>query len=144
MVVYWITGEMFFAGLAVFNAFLNLFNLLPILPLDGGHVLKSISFSMNSKLGIFFMCTCCSWWCHIKLPIRPSTIWFFLLIMGSLEIVFEWRGRHQSHLLPLDRYGQIISSVWYIGLVSSLIGIIWYFASSGDALLQLPMQILGT
>jgi hypothetical protein len=64
--------------------------------------------------------------------------------MGSLEIVFEWRARHHSHLLPLDKYGQLVSAAWYVGLVSSLIGIIWYFASSGDALLQLPMQILGT
>ncbi|MUI53290.1 site-2 protease family protein [Aliivibrio fischeri] len=143
MVVYWITGEMFFAGLAVFNAFLNLFNLLPILPLDGGHVLKSISFSMNSKLGIF-LCALAAVSGVILSYQLGLALFGFLLIMGSLEIVFEWRGRHQSHLLPLDRYGQIISSVWYIGLVSSLIGIIWYFASSGDALLRLPMQILGT
>jgi len=52
LVAYIVTGEIFFAGLAAFNALLNLFNLLPILPLDGGHVLKSISFSMDSKVGI--------------------------------------------------------------------------------------------
>lgn len=143
MVVYWVTGEMFFAGLAVFNAFLNLFNLLPILPLDGGHVLKSISFSMNSKLGIA-MCALAAIGGVILSYQLGLALFGFLLIMGSLEIVFEWRARHHSHLLPLDKYGQIVSTVWYVGLVSSLIAIIWYFASSGDALLQLPMQILGT
>lgn len=51
VVTYWLTGEAFFAALAVFNALLNLFNLLPILPLDGGHILKSITFSMNSWWG---------------------------------------------------------------------------------------------
>lgn len=143
MIIYWVTGEIFFAGLAAFNAFLNLFNLLPILPLDGGHVLKSISFSMNSKLGIF-LCALTAIGGIILSYYLGLALFGFLLIMGSLEIIFEWRSRHYSHLLPLDRYGQIISSVWYIGLVSALIGIIWYFASSGDALLQLPMQILGT
>lgn len=143
VVVYWITGEMFFAGLAVFNAFLNLFNLLPILPLDGGHVLKSISFSMNSKLGIT-LCALAAVGGVILSYQLGLALFGFLLIMGSLEIVFEWRARHHSHLLPLDKYGQIVSTAWYIGLVSSLIAIIWYFASSGDALLQLPMQILGT
>ena len=143
IVVYWITGEMFFAGLAVFNAFLNLFNLLPILPLDGGHVLKSISFSMNSKLGIT-LCALAAVGGIILSYQLGLALFGFLLIMGSLEIVFEWRSRHHSHLLPLDKYGQLVSTAWYVGLVSSLVGIIWYFASSSDALLQLPMQILGT
>ncbi len=143
MVVYWITGEMFFAGLAVFNAFLNLFNLLPILPLDGGHVLKSISFSMNSKLGIT-LCALAAIGGVILSYQLGLALFGFLLIMGSIEIVFEWRARHHSHLLPLDKYGQLVSAAWYVGLVSSLICIIWYFACSGDALLQLPMQILGT
>jgi Zn-dependent protease len=143
MIAYWITGEMFFAGLAVFNALLNLFNLLPILPLDGGHVLKSISFSMNSKIGIIACALAAV--AGVILSYRLGlTLFGFLLIMGSLEIIFEWRQRHQSHLLPLDRYGQIFSTVWYVSLVAAFIGIIAYFASLGDSLLSLPLQILGT
>lgn len=141
--LYWATGEMFFAGLAVFNALLNLFNLLPILPLDGGHVLKSISFSMNSMLGIV-LCVAAAIGGVILSYQLNLTLFGFLLIMGSVEILFEWKGRHHSHLLPLDRYGQIVSFAWYVGLVSGLISIIWYFASTGDQLLSLPMQILGT
>lgn len=143
VLVYWVTGEIFFAGLAVFNAFLNLFNLLPILPLDGGHVLKSISFSMNSLAGIV-LCTAAALGGVVLSYSLGLTLFGFLLIMGTLEIVLEWRGRHNSHLLPLDRYGQIVSAVWYIALVTSLIGIIWYFAGTGDQLLQLPLLILGT
>ncbi|MCK6263578.1 site-2 protease family protein [Vibrio sp. ZSDE26] len=143
LIAYTITGNMFFAGLAVFNAFLNLFNLLPILPLDGGHVLKSISFSMNSVAGIV-LCAAGAIGGVILSYSLGLTLFGFLLIMGTVEIVLEWKQRHNSHLLPLDRYGQVVSAVWYIGLVSSLIGIIWYFASTGDALLQLPLQILGT
>ena len=142
-VAYLVTGEMFFAGLAVFNAFLNLFNLLPILPLDGGHVLKSISFSMNSVAGIV-LCTLAALGGVALSYSLGLTLFGFLLVMGTLEIVFEWRGRHYSHLLPLDRYGQIVSAVWYIALVTGLIGIIWYFAGTGDQLLQLPLMILGT
>lgn len=143
LLIYLATGEMFFAGLAVFNAFLNLFNLLPILPLDGGHVLKSISFSMNSVAGIV-LCTAAAAGGVVLSYSLGLTLFGFLLIMGMLEIVFEWRGRHHSHLLPLDRYGQIVSAVWYVGLVAGLIGIIWFFASTGDQLLQLPLLILGT
>ncbi|KJY83897.1 Zn-dependent protease [Vibrio galatheae] len=143
LLVYLVTGEMFFAGLAVFNAFLNLFNLLPILPLDGGHVLKSISFSMNSLTGIV-LCTAAAAGGVVLSYSLGLTLFGFLLIMGMLEIVIEWRGRDHSHLLPLDRYGQIVASIWYLGLVSALIGIIWFFASTGDQLLSLPLLILGT
>nr|WP_017037960.1 site-2 protease family protein [Vibrio genomosp. F10] len=143
VIAYWVTGNLFFAGLAVFNAFLNLFNLLPILPLDGGHILKSISFSMNSVTGIV-LCAAGAIGGIVLSYSLGLTLFGFLLIMGTIEIVLEWKQRHHSHLLPLDRYGQIISSIWYVGLVFGLISIIGYFASTGDALLQLPLQILGT
>ncbi|MBA5763278.1 site-2 protease family protein [Vibrio sp. 404] len=141
--VYWLTGEMFFAGLAAFNAFLNLFNLLPILPLDGGHILKSISFSLNSITGLV-LCTVTAIGGIALSYMLGLSLLGFLLIMGTLEILMEWRYRHSSHLLPLDRYGQCVAAAWYVALVTGLVAIIWYFAQSGDALLQLPLQILGT
>ena len=44
VVLYYATEMEIFAGVAVLSALLNLFNLLPILPLDGGHVLKALVF----------------------------------------------------------------------------------------------------
>ena len=66
----------------------------------------------------------------------------FLLLIGSFEIILEWKFRHQSHLLPLNRYGQFISIIWYLAVLLSFIGIIVYFASSGDDILNLPLLIL--
>lgn len=141
LVAYWVTGNIFFAGLATFNALLNLFNLLPILPLDGGHILKSISFSMNSVAGLVACVIGAAVGVYVSYSFGLALLGFLLLI-GSLEIVFEWRSRHQSHLLPLDRYGQLFSTVWYLLTVGSLVAIIWYFASSGDDMLALPLKIL--
>ena len=141
MVAYWITGNIFFAGLASFNALLNLFNLLPILPLDGGHILKSITFSMNSMVGLIACIAGAAVGVFISYSLGLALLGFLLLI-GSLEIVFEWKTRHQSHLLPLDRYGQIFSTIWYFLTVAILIGIIWYFAGSGDDMLAMPLEIL--
>lgn len=143
MLAYWLTGNVFFAGLATFNALLNLFNMLPILPLDGGHVLKSISFSMNSKIGLLACIAGAAAGVFISYSLGLALLGFLLLI-GSLEIIFEWRSRHQSHLLPLDRYGQLFSSVWYLLTVSGLLSVIFYFADSGEKLLALPLQILGS
>lgn len=141
LVAYWLTGNIFFAGLATFNALLNLFNLLPVLPLDGGHILKSISFSMNSIIGLVGTVAGALLGVYVSYSLGLA-LFGFLLLVGSLEIVFEWRGRHQSHLLPLDRYGQWFSAIWYLLTVGSLIGIIWYLASSGDDMLALPLKIL--
>lgn len=141
LLAYVVSGMPFFAGLAVFNAFLNLINLLPILPLDGGHVLKSISFSMNNKLGIVICVAAAALGIFISYSLGLS-LFMFLMIIGCMEIFMEWRTRHNSHLLPLDRYGQIFSAVWYTLLVSCLIGIIWYFGASGDEVMGLPLKIL--
>lgn len=143
LIIFWLTGSEFFAGLATFNALLNLFNLLPILPLDGGHILKSISFSMNSKIGLIACVLGAAAGVFISYALGLALLGFLLLI-GSVEIVFEWRTRFNSHLLPLDRYGQLFSAAWYLLTVASLIGIIFYFASSGDQLLSLPLIILGS
>ncbi|CAH1234640.1 Zn-dependent protease [Vibrio harveyi] len=142
-ILYWVTGEMIFAGLAVFNALLNLFNLLPILPLDGGHVLKSITFSMNSWIGLAGSVATAALGIYISYAFG-LTLLGFLLIMGMLEVVVEWRTRHHSHLLPLTRYGQLFSFAWYLASIGGFIAIIWYFAGLGDSLLSLPLQILGT
>ncbi|GLS89894.1 Zn-dependent protease [Psychromonas marina] len=141
LIAYWVTGETFFAGLAAFNALLNLFNLLPILPLDGGHILKSISFSMNSTAGLVACIAGAGIGVYLSYSLGLALLGFMLLI-GSVEIIFEWKTRHQSHLLPLDRYGQLFSAAWYFLTVGALIAIIWYFAGSGDEILSLPLKIL--
>lgn len=141
LIAYHTTGNVFFAGLAAFNALLNLFNLLPILPLDGGHILKSISFSMNSFMGLIVCVAGAALGVYISYTLGLALLGFLLLI-GSLEITFEWRTRRQSHLLPLDRYGQIFSTIWYLLTVGALVGIIWHLAGTGDDMLSLPLQIL--
>jgi len=141
LLLFALTDNIFFAGLAVFNALLNLFNLLPILPLDGGHVLKSITFSMNSKVGLVLCALAAAFGVWLSYTLGLALLGF-LLIVGSLEIFAEWRGRHQSHLLPLDRYGQTFATVWYLITVASFVSIIWFFAGTGDELLSLPLKIL--
>lgn len=141
LIAYWVTDLDFFAGLAAFNALLNLFNLLPILPLDGGHILKSISFSMNSIVGLSLCIAGAAFGVYLSYTLNLTLLGLMLLI-GSVEIVFEWKARHVSHLLPLDRSGQVFSACWYFITVTCLIGIIWYLAGSGNDMLGLPLKIL--
>ena len=143
LLAYWITDLPFFAALASLNALLNLFNLLPILPLDGGHILKSISFSFNSITGIVICALAALAGMYLSYTLH-LTLLAIMLLIGTLEILFEWRNRHFTHLLPLDRYGQIFSTLWYFLTVAILVAIIFSVADSGDPLLNLPLRILNS
>lgn len=143
LVVYWITGIEMFAGLAVYNALLNLFNLLPILPLDGGHIMKSITFSMHSIVGLVL--------CIIGAAIGVAISYYFglallglMLAIGSSEILMEWKMRKNNQLLPLDRYGQIFSIVWYLGTMIALATIIYVLGQGENSALALPLKVLGS
>lgn len=143
LVGYWLTNIEILAGIAVFNALLNLFNLLPVLPLDGGHVLKSISFSVNSVAGLLACIGGAVLGVYLSYSFGLALLGF-LLAIGSIEILLEWRGRHQSQLLPLDRYGQIFSAAWYCLTVAGLCAIIYILGKSGNEALGLPLKILGS
>ena len=139
-IAYWVTGTIFFAGLASYNALLNLFNLLPILPLDGGHVMKSIGFSMNHIAGLFIYILGAALGVYLSYTLGLALLGFFLLI-GCFEFVFEWRNRHLSPLIPLKKYGQFFSAAWYVLTVCGFVGIVWYFAGLNE-ITALPLQIL--
>lgn len=143
LVGYWITDIEILAGLATFSAFINIFNLLPILPLDGGHVLKSIAFSVNSKIGLAVCILGAALGVYISYYFGLALLGFFLAI-GSIEIIFEYKQRHNTNLLPLDRYGQIVSSIWYVVTVGGLAGVIWILGQTGNDALSLPFKILGS
>ena len=143
LVGYWLTDIEILAGLAVFNALLNLFNLLPILPLDGGHVLKSIAFSINSKVGLVACVLGAALGIYISYHFGLALLGF-LLAIGSIEIFFEYKQRHLSELLPLNRYAQIVSTLWYVITAGGLSAIIWFVGQTGNGALSLPLKILGS
>ncbi|MDO6427360.1 site-2 protease family protein [Thalassotalea sp. 1_MG-2023] len=143
VVLYYATDMEIFAGVAVISALLNLFNLLPILPLDGGHVLKSISFSMRSWIGLLACLAGVTLGLWISYTFGLMLLVFFIFI-GSIEIIFEWRSRKQSHLLPLDRYGQIFSAIMYVAVVAGHVAVMMHFADADNVILSLPMKILSS
>lgn len=140
---YWLTDLEILAGLAVFNALLNLFNLLPILPLDGGHVLKSIAFSINSKVGLVACVLGAAFGVYISYHFGLALLGF-LLAIGSIEIFFEYKRRHLSELLPLNRYAQVVSALWYVVTVGGLSAIIWLVGQTENGALSLPLKILNS
>jgi Zn-dependent protease len=89
VLVYKITGNAFFGAVAGWMAMLNLFNLLPISPLDGGRIMKSIAFSIGTRSGLVFMLTGIVIFTAITIW-KGIILFAALLIIASLEFVFTY------------------------------------------------------
>ena len=88
--LYEITGDIEFAAAAGWMALINLLNLLPIMPLDGGRVLRSISFSFNSGLGMYL--TLLGMIIGTIVLIKMGVYLFVILIpIGILEVLFDYK-----------------------------------------------------
>ena len=84
LALYGLTGDELFKALAFVGFFLNLFNLLPVLPLDGGRAMAALSPWM--------------WLAGYALLIAaaiafPNPIMILILLFGGLETWRRWRER---------------------------------------------------
>lgn len=95
LLCFYITGNPIFAAGCAWCSLINLFNLLPMNPLDGGRVLKSLAFSVGNTWGIIFLGAGLLFMIVIVVFFQ---VWFFLLLLffASLEFVFEIRTRNSK------------------------------------------------
>ncbi len=88
---YLATGNPLWAALAGWMAMLNLFNLLPINPLDGGRLMKSVAYSISSKLGLFFLVIGLVGAFKLCLAFNLGLL-VILLPIGALELLEELKN----------------------------------------------------
>lgn len=102
MCVYLVTHAPMWAAATGFMCTLNLFNLLPIMPLDGGQIVKSTVFSITNKIGLYFLgfsfilSLLCFHFIH-------SGLFVLITIVGALDLYFEYR-RYKRKLEIPDTY----------------------------------------
>lgn len=90
--VYWATGIPLFAAAAAWMATLNIFNLLPITPLDGGQLVRSIAFSIHKNVGVLFLALSLIAGGIIMWKLRIG-LFVLLLAVGALELFLEVSAR---------------------------------------------------
>lgn len=88
--MYKFTGEAFYAAGASWMAMINLFNLLPINPLDGGRVFKSIAFSIKNWLGYTVMGIGIIASAFLALKLQ-MLLFIMVLLISTAELFMEYR-----------------------------------------------------
>ena len=104
------TGSDLFVALAFIGFFLNLFNLLPIVPLDGGRAVAALhpafwAVGLAALLALVFL--------------APNPILILILLVGGMELWRRWQERKNPELQQYYRVSpaqRIAVGVTYIGL----------------------------
>jgi Zn-dependent protease len=110
--IYELTREPLFLGLAYVGFFLNLFNLLPMLPLDGGRAVGALSpaFWLVGIVGLVAL-----------VVVSPNPILILIAILGGLELWRRWQARNtpegQAYYKVSTRDRLLIGLV-YFGLIA--------------------------
>lgn len=106
--IYQVTDSLVFLALAYIGILLNLFNLLPILPLDGGRAVGAISrwFWVIGFGGLVLL-----------IFLRPSPILFLILLFGAPELYNAIRGRGDEEYYKVPASDRLAIAAIYFGLL---------------------------
>jgi Zn-dependent protease len=94
--LYFATRNGAFAAAAAWMALINLFNLLPVVPLDGGRVVKSITCSIGSRTGLAAIIAGMLLGAVLAVT---ADLWIFVILipLGLLDYLYD---RHQMTQAP--------------------------------------------
>lgn len=137
---WWLTGIELLGQVATFGALINLFNLLPIYPLDGGRVVKAVAWSASPRVTTPFLLI-------ISAVAFAATAWAgmyllsFFLVFGVIDLLGSRRDMLNDQTLPMNGYGMCVSGVWYAGTIGVFIALMWLMADAVPGG-QVPMIML--
>ena len=109
--IFELTQEPFFLGLAYVGFFLNLFNLLPMLPLDGGRAVGALSPAFW-LVGIAALVA--------LVIVSPNPILILIALLGGLELWRRWRARNTPEgqtYYKVSTRDRLLIGLAYFGLI---------------------------
>jgi Zn-dependent protease len=103
--LYFATRNGAFAAAAAWMALINLFNLLPVVPLDGGRVMKSITCSIGSRTGL--VAVIAGMLLGAVLAITAD-LWIFVILipLGLLDYLYDSYQVNQAAWRPKPGAGR--------------------------------------
>jgi Zn-dependent protease len=110
------TGSELLLALAFTGFFLNLFNLLPIVPLDGGRAVSAVH-PLMWLVGLAGLAALVFLW--------PNPILLVILVLGGLELWNRWHTRNEPEAkayYAVKPWQRVAVAVVYVGLSAALAG----------------------
>ncbi len=98
--LWWWTRDPMWATIAAWWALINLFNMLPISPLDGGRVMQAFAYSYSSGLGLALSALGLAGAVALATTLGFSLIWL-VAALGAMELLGEAQLRHGVRALRL-------------------------------------------
>jgi Zn-dependent protease len=141
LIGYYFTRNSFMAAIAGWMGLINIFNLLPVNPLDGGRIIKSVTFSISNKLGLIFLTIGLILGAYMAAKLRIY-IFTLLFVLALIELSGEFRDylkiKYQKNLsdaldigddtpppMPSMRFwGGLAAFVSYLTLIVLLFSVI--------------------
>jgi Zn-dependent protease len=117
ILIYGVTGHDYWRALGYFGFFLNLFNLLPVVPLDGGRAMAAMS-PWLWFLGFFGIV--------VLAFVFPNPIIFLIAFLSGLETYRRWEHKRKGDeeteaFYRVSPRNRLIVGAVYLGLVALLV-----------------------
>lgn len=111
------TNDNFWRACADVSAFLNLFNMIPVLPFDGGRVIGAVWPPLWIAGVILFVVA--AWWLHVPI--------FLVLIIALLGLPAMWsalRGNPDPRSATMTTPSRARVSLWYVATAAGLVMVV--------------------
>ncbi|MDQ3813314.1 MAG: site-2 protease family protein [Armatimonadota bacterium] len=105
---YYLTGHPLFLAVASVSMMLNLFNLVPVEPLDGGGIVAAIS-PRIWLLGLIVLAV----WTFVT----HNPLILLILVVGAIRLAAQWKSMGTSAYYKVAPRARLTMTLLYIGLV---------------------------
>ena len=111
------TGDRFWLACAEIGAFLNLFNMIPVLPFDGGRVIGAIWPPLWIAGALLFIAA--AFWLHV-----PIVFVLLIALLGLPAMIAAFRGQVDPRTATMTNPARVRVGLWYLATVVGLLYIV--------------------
>jgi putative peptide zinc metalloprotease protein len=138
---YWLTGIEMLGLVAAFGALINLINLLPVYPLDGGHVLKAVALSASPRHSFWLLLAISA--IGVAATVHLELFLFSVfIVLGTVDLIFTRRSAASLKTEPMNINGMAVSLLWYVLVVAAFVLVIVTMEATGVPGAEIPSIVL--